>query len=127
MREHRTPDHAALPRPGARPSVQLPTGTRKGGVIRALAQKTSCRAGTTCASNRAIGRCRDAPRRRLTSPAARCLTARLSGHRMTVAFVFPGQGSQAVGMGKALADEFAAARQLYAEVDAALHQKLTDV
>jgi [acyl-carrier-protein] S-malonyltransferase len=45
---------------------------------------------------------------------------------MTVAFVFPGQGSQAVGMGKALADAFAPARQVFDEVDAALNEKLSD-
>src|ERR1700743_60044 len=45
---------------------------------------------------------------------------------MTVAFVFPGQGSQTVGMGKALADAFAPARQVFDEVDAALGEKLSD-
>jgi [acyl-carrier-protein] S-malonyltransferase len=45
---------------------------------------------------------------------------------MTVAFVFPGQGSQAVGMGKALADAFAPARQIFDEVDAALEEKLSE-
>ncbi|HLL29344.1 MAG TPA: ACP S-malonyltransferase [Xanthobacteraceae bacterium] len=45
---------------------------------------------------------------------------------MTVAFVFPGQGSQAVGMGKSLADNFAAARATFDEVDAALGEKLTE-
>jgi len=44
---------------------------------------------------------------------------------MSVAFVFPGQGSQAVGMGQALADTFAVARDVFAEVDAALGEKLS--
>jgi [acyl-carrier-protein] S-malonyltransferase len=43
------------------------------------------------------------------------------------AFVFPGQGSQAVGMGKALAEAFASARAVFAEVDEALHEKLTEL
>ena len=46
---------------------------------------------------------------------------------MTAAFTFPGQGSQAVGMGKALAEAFPAARAVFDEVDAALGEKLTDV
>lgn len=44
---------------------------------------------------------------------------------MAVAFTFPGQGSQAVGMGKAFADQFAAARAVFEEVDEALSQKLS--
>jgi len=44
---------------------------------------------------------------------------------MTRAFIFPGQGSQAVGMGKALADSFAAAREVFQEVDDALGQNLS--
>ncbi|HKG86599.1 MAG TPA: ACP S-malonyltransferase [Beijerinckiaceae bacterium] len=44
---------------------------------------------------------------------------------MARAFVFPGQGSQAVGMGKALADAFPQARAVLDEVDAALSQKLS--
>ncbi len=40
------------------------------------------------------------------------------------AFVFPGQGSQSVGMGKALADASPAARELFQEVDDALSQHL---
>jgi len=44
---------------------------------------------------------------------------------MSVAFVFPGQGSQAVGMGKALAEAFAPARAVFDEVDAALGEKLS--
>jgi [acyl-carrier-protein] S-malonyltransferase len=46
---------------------------------------------------------------------------------MSSAFVFPGQGSQAVGMGKALADEFAVARAVFEEVDEALGEKLSSV
>ncbi|WP_291297070.1 ACP S-malonyltransferase [Elioraea sp.] len=41
------------------------------------------------------------------------------------AFVFPGQGSQAVGMGRALADAFPVAREVFGEVDEALKQKLS--
>ncbi|MCE2932753.1 MAG: ACP S-malonyltransferase, partial [Hyphomicrobiales bacterium] len=41
------------------------------------------------------------------------------------AFLFPGQGSQAVGMGKSLAENFAPARAVFDEVDAALGQKLS--
>jgi [acyl-carrier-protein] S-malonyltransferase len=46
-------------------------------------------------------------------------------NEMSIAFVFPGQGSQTVGMGKALADNFASARAVFDEVDAALGQKLS--
>lgn len=41
------------------------------------------------------------------------------------AFIFPGQGSQAVGMGKALADASATAREVFQEVDEALGQNLS--
>ena len=44
---------------------------------------------------------------------------------MSIAFTFPGQGSQAVGMGKDLADAYAEARADFAEVDEALGQKLS--
>jgi [acyl-carrier-protein] S-malonyltransferase len=44
---------------------------------------------------------------------------------MTTAFIFPGQGSQAVGMGKALHENFASARLVFDETDAALSQKLS--
>ena len=42
-------------------------------------------------------------------------------------FVFPGQGSQAVGMGRALAQEFGEARAVFAAVDDALDQKLSQL
>src|ERR1700694_3381824 len=46
---------------------------------------------------------------------------------MTTAFIFPGQGSQAVGMGKSFADAYPVARALFDEVDVALGEKLTDI
>ena len=45
---------------------------------------------------------------------------------MTVAFTFPGQGSQAVGMGKALAENFFEAEAVFQAVDDALGEKLSD-
>lgn len=44
---------------------------------------------------------------------------------MSRAYLFPGQGSQAVGMGKDLADAFATAREVFEEIDDALSQKLS--
>ncbi len=46
---------------------------------------------------------------------------------MAIAFVFPGQGSQAVGMGKDLALQFPTAKAVFDEVDAALGQKLSAI
>jgi [acyl-carrier-protein] S-malonyltransferase len=46
---------------------------------------------------------------------------------MAVAFVFPGQGSQAVGMGKALGANFAPARQVFETVDEALGDRLSAI
>ncbi|MFG1410070.1 ACP S-malonyltransferase [Xanthobacter sp. VTT E-85241] len=44
---------------------------------------------------------------------------------MTTAFIFPGQGSQAVGMGKALAENFAVAKAVFDQVDDALGEALS--
>ena len=44
---------------------------------------------------------------------------------MSRAFVFPGQGAQTVGMGRALAETYPAARSVFDEVDAALGEKLS--
>ncbi|MBL0933930.1 MAG: ACP S-malonyltransferase [Rhizobiaceae bacterium] len=46
---------------------------------------------------------------------------------MAIAFTFPGQGSQSVGMGKDLADAFPEARAVFDEVDAALGEKLSAI
>ncbi|MDD2870289.1 ACP S-malonyltransferase [Neomegalonema sp.] len=46
---------------------------------------------------------------------------------MARAFVFPGQGSQTVGMGRTLAEAFPAAREVFQEVDEALGQKLSRI
>lgn len=46
---------------------------------------------------------------------------------MAIAFTFPGQGSQTVGMGKTLAETFPEARAVFDEVDDALGEKLSDI
>src|SRR5271157_4200393 len=46
---------------------------------------------------------------------------------MKTAVVFPGQGSQTVGMGKALAQDFAVAREVFERVDEALSHKLSQL
>lgn len=46
---------------------------------------------------------------------------------MSIAFVFPGQGAQTIGMGRALADAYPAAAEVFAQVDDALGEKLSDL
>ncbi len=46
---------------------------------------------------------------------------------MKIAFVFPGQGSQSVGMGKEFYDNFTVAKDVFEEVDNALNQKLSNI
>ena len=46
---------------------------------------------------------------------------------MTKAFVFPGQGSQTVGMGQVLAQTYPEAKAVFDEVDAALGQNLSEI
>ncbi|WP_298847600.1 ACP S-malonyltransferase [uncultured Ruegeria sp.] len=46
---------------------------------------------------------------------------------MTLAFVFPGQGAQTIGMGKALAEAYPAAQAVFDEVDEALGEKLSNL
>lgn len=46
---------------------------------------------------------------------------------MSRAFVFPGQGAQSIGMGKALADAYPSAKAIFEEVDDALDEKLSDL
>lgn len=55
------------------------------------------------------------------------IARRLQEGSMSVAFVFPGQGSQVVGMGQSLAEAFPVARAVFEEVDAALGEKLSAV
>jgi acyl transferase domain-containing protein len=58
-------------------------------------------------------------------PTQKAADAAASETAVAIAFTFPGQGSQAVGMGKDLADAFPEARAVFDEVDDALGQKLS--
>ena len=44
---------------------------------------------------------------------------------MTLAFTFPGQGSQSIGMGKLLSETFASSRAVFEEINDALDQNLS--
>ena len=46
---------------------------------------------------------------------------------MSTAFIFPGQGSQTIGMGKELHNNYPVAKQVFAEVDDALGYKLSQI
>ena len=46
---------------------------------------------------------------------------------MSTAFTFPGQGSQKIGMGKELAEQYPAAKTVFEEVDEALGKKLSQI
>src|ERR1700681_3662365 len=62
----------------------------------------------------------------LTVDAASTSTGSLAGSNK-IAFIFPGQGSQAVGMGKDLAEKYPVARQTFDEADEALGYKLSQL
>jgi [acyl-carrier-protein] S-malonyltransferase len=51
----------------------------------------------------------------------------MGANHMTIAFVFPGQGAQTIGMGRDLAEAYPAARAVFEEVDDALGEKLSDL
>ncbi len=53
--------------------------------------------------------------------------SKIQNPKSKIAFVFPGQGSQAVGMGKDLFDNFAVAREVFEEADDALGFKLSEM
>src|SRR5690348_8393536 len=50
-----------------------------------------------------------------------------AGGAPNIALLFPGQGSQAVGMGKDLAERYPVARQIFAEADDALGKKISQL
>src|SRR6201987_5133716 len=120
-REHGTPDHRPCPPALAeQPRVQSPAGIER---KRALYGVPTKRQG--CSWQHRVHR---QPPLGLTGRMSRCLRARPhQGEGMSFAFVFPGQGSQVGGMGKALADAFGPARAGFEEVDAALGEKLTRI
>src|SRR5262245_12361603 len=106
-REHGTTDRLVLPPCGGRPFSSRP-GRAEAGVIGSLAGKARLQGPLMLDSGRVAVSFAPVFREKL----------RLSGASVTASFVCPGQGSQAVGMGKALAEAFAPARDVFEEVDA---------
>jgi len=117
-RKHRTTDQQSYrSAPAKRPSVQFPArNERRFAVIGSFDE--SARLDASC-SARLLDRTDVAVPERNDDHEP--------GESMSVAFVFPGQGSQSVGMGKGLADAFSCARGVFEEIDAALGDKLSAV
>src|SRR3984885_10637289 len=134
--------YVVLARSGAKPlepfgkgSNALKAGTRDAGPQKSYRDFAAVRSapGRGRAERQGLYACRSerqgVPRSRLLrlTPRERRYLSPLSGGlaQMSTALVFPGQGSQGVGMGKRLAQEFAAARAVFDEVDVALGEKLS--
>src|ERR1700733_3519823 len=114
----------------ARPSVQPPAGVeRNPGLYESAGRKGKPAEQAGKVENSGLpwpAKLREGPRRgaRWTCGLA---DREVRDKRMAVAFVFPGQGSQAVGMGKGLAEAFAPARQVFEEVDEALGERISEI
>src|SRR5579864_5783759 len=102
-------------------------------------RRSSAKAGSIRPSNMAWPRCirplsavlERCPERSIFSRSASKIWAearqRQMNESMKIAFIFPGQGSQAVGMGKELAEKYPEARQTFEEADEALGYKLSQL
>src|SRR5262249_13977878 len=120
-RQHGTSDHRVLPRHLSQAAVRSVPGRDRAEarVIRSSDEKARRDGG--------IARSVTVPAPLDRAGVAVSYRPISSREGMSIAFVFPGQGSQAVGMGKALADAFAPARGVFEEVNAALGEKLTRI